>query len=240
MKDGFVIEYQGKTVSLNLNNIKEIYFSNYCNRVCCRTEVKKFLEQNVDNKIVLEWNDEFVNYNLDKINELLNKDSTIDIIREICYFCELILETYFIEEKTYKRIIKTLKIIYNKYGYFMNYDFFDVNPDCNIFRLFKRIYIGGLTARSKRLNNVHGSIHYYIKNIKQIGLLPQLYYLNYLDLFWESIDELIIPIYEHFNEKSKYLIDNNLKYDEDIQSLDDYAIKIEIDNFINGNNIKRL
>ncbi len=238
MKDSYIIEFKGKIITLNLNNIKEVYFSSYCNKVCFSNEVKDFLEQHIDYKIVLEWNNEFVNINLDKIDELLNKNS-FDTIRDICYYFELILDIYFIEKRTYARIIESLKIMFNKFGYFMNYNFFDVNPDCNIFKLFNFIYIRGLTVCSEYLSSVHGSILYYLKNIKYLGLLPQLYYLNYFDLFWKCIDEIIIPIYEHFNEPSKYLKDNNLKYDDDLQSLKKYRLKITIDDFIKENHIKR-
>lgn len=239
MKDSYTIEFKGKKIVLNETNIKEIYFFTKCNKVPFYNEIRDYLNSNFNNKIILEWNDEFVNKYLNEIEILLELDG-LEIIRKICINFKRVLNVFLTVRNTYSRIINLLTRMYKKFGYFMSYSFIDSNPDFNVFGGVLNVsYVYRLSSKEKEFyENCHAYSIFYVDNIDYIGLLPQLYYLNYLDLFWECIDEIIIPIYEHFNEPSKYLKDNNLIYD-DTQTINDFGLKLELDKFVKENNIKR-
>lgn len=52
-----VIEKYGKHITLNTNNIKDIYFLTMCNTICINITIKEFLEKEVDKQTILNWND---------------------------------------------------------------------------------------------------------------------------------------------------------------------------------------
>ena len=238
ISDPYVVQKYGRHVTLNRDNIKDIYFLTACNTACFYTEIEEYLKKEVKEETILEWNDIYVNDYLDKIEELLKKDG-LDIIRTICWHFESAMSIYTKKKTTYIRIISLLKNMYEKYGYFMNYSFLDVNPDTTIMGPFN-IYISMQWERDRIFrSHQHGSINHYLKDLDYVGLIPCLYYLNYMDLFWKCMDELILPIYKHFQEESKYLTDNNLKYFDSFCNVDDYSMKILIDNFIKENNITK-
>ncbi len=229
----------GDNVVLNKDNIKDIYLLTDCNTMCINSTIEEYLKKEVQDKIVLEWNDLFINDYLDKIEYLLNKDG-LDTIRTICFYFKIVMSIYTNKEQTYLRIILLLKSMYKKYGYFMNYSFMDVDPDSTIIGSFKCIYISMKSQRDFIYEREsHGSIHHYMNNIDYVGLLPNMYYLNFMNLYWKCIDELVLPIYNHFKEESKYLVDNNLEYNEKPNNLNDYSMKKLIDNFNNKYNINR-
>lgn len=88
-----VIKKYGNHVTLNMNNIKDIYFLTSCNTSCVNTTIEEFIEKNVGKENVLKWNDIYINSYLDKIEKLLIKDN-IETIRSICKYFKIAMSIY--------------------------------------------------------------------------------------------------------------------------------------------------
>lgn len=219
-------------VELDEKNIKDIYFLSYCNSMIVSEYIENYLKRNYSNNIILKWNDEYVNILLDEICILLKNDG-METIKKITNLLKRSITIFSKEKSTYKRIIDIIVMFYNKFGYFMNYFIKDkLKPDDIVFGYFIGIYIN-LYHSEMSYKQSSGRIYHYIDNIDYDGLIPNLYYLGYVDLLKEAVNKLIKPIYANFEECSKYMSDNNLVYDNQSleSSLDNYSLKLLLDNF---------
>ena len=197
-------------IILTLENAKEYYKNEYCNTFLM-FEKRDFYFKNFDKDTFLKWNDEKINEKLDEIEKMLELPRTLDNARMICFEFSLLNNIYTTEYNTYKRIISFLKKLYNKYGYFMNYYLYDVDRDSRVFGDFARYYIRIYHSTNQLLLNAASS-YFYDSERKYDGLMPNLHYLGYMDLFDEYINDCFIPIVVHFHEKNDLMIDNDVYY----------------------------
>ena len=127
MRESFVIFSKGDSKTfykdeLNDNTIKEIYFF-----ATCDSRKSPFLEEYIYNhctkRQLIDWNNEYVNLELDKAFKALDEATIDDIdrIKQIC-FMTFSFNIYIEDKETYKRIIKFYHELHKKFGYFMHYD----------------------------------------------------------------------------------------------------------------------
>lgn len=212
-----VIEKYGKNCKLNENNIKDIYFMMGCNNSVNDYEITQYLEKHYNKEEILQWNDEYINNELDLCHRLLSNtdwDSISTIGTKIYELCR----AFTAERSTYERIIDFLKKFYDTYGYFMNYYILKKLPEYpyedKSFSSFQLIYI----YEHRKLNKLElwgqstGAEWRYLKDDGYFGMIPRFHKLGYKDLLDRVLIELIIPIFDHLYEKNSIMEKFDIQY----------------------------
>lgn len=235
-----VYEKYGKSVRLTKENAMDIYKMMDCNTPTVNSALTDYLVKNFSEEIILNRNDSFIQEILDEIDRLMAFDG-IDTIRELSYQFYKAVKVFTKNKKIYESIIGQLCRYFEKFGYFMNYHFLDVDPDCRTFALFRQILIMPKSDRAYNFERYStGSIFFYYPDIKYKGLLPALYYLGYTELFEKCVKEVVKPIYRHYQESSGYMKKYKLEYfNENKRAEDDGLFKL-LDDFVRENGIRSL
>lgn len=223
---------------LTISNAKDIYFDLHCQLYGFVGESElKFYEDNFSFEIYEEWHNEYINKQIDYLQELFNEKPSLNTIRKHCTIFYKISNIFVKNKDIYFWMIHYLEKLFETYGYFMNYPFVDEIPNDNSFALYRSFLIMGMDYREECIakRNVSSVIFHYPKeNYK--GIIPTLYYLEYFDILKMFFDKIVIPYFEHYYESSDLLTSHHLTYynerklieeSEWYNSLNDFIIEKE-------------
>ncbi len=207
-------------------NAKEIYYSKYF----INENALKFYYDNFTKEELLKWNDEYLNKKLDICDSLFNKEKTFETLSEHCsifpYNCDIFTDN----EYTYKRIINYLKKLYNEYGYFINYLFYDpFNREFDFgpseFSRFTNIFIGRRFQGDVEKERKYFESHYhYYPQYDYCGLIHVINMLGFKDLLDELLTDITLPIFKNY-KKQKYFGDYEIKYKSYSDTYDENDVK---------------
>ncbi|MCD8371741.1 MAG: hypothetical protein LUD27_00365, partial [Clostridia bacterium] len=231
-------------VSFNIitDNAKEIYFALSCNYYYNDTEIDSFITDNFTKEQAILWNDEYINALIDKSLPLLQKDDwktisqTGENIRTIC-------KIYTDSKETYQRILDFLKAFYSAYGYFVNYNLLPKEQNNETFPYWCRyLYL----EKSYTEVKTTGTELNYLEDDNYYGLIPRLCKLNYNELLTSLLNEVIVPIFEHYKEQQGNIITpvmakNNIVYSDlrrySGEDADDWYFKKEVAKYLKNRGV---
>lgn len=223
-----IVKKFGKNCKLNKDNIKDVYFTLYCNNLGYDPKITKFLTSHYSREEILSWNNEYICNNIAECRKLLKNDewSTIKTIgKKIVNLCSVF--TY--EQQIYEYIIDLLDDFYGKYGYFMNFSFIKSTPDYpgedRTFYNFLDIYIAETSLENKEfIAKSTGCEYAYLPDDGYRGLIPRLRKLACFQTLNRLFVEIIAQIFIHFNETSEIMNKNNIIPLHLSDKLEDYIL----------------
>jgi len=220
-----IFRYKSLDKEIIKENAKDIYYSTYNMTL----ENLNFYYENFTNEEFLKWNDEYINKELDICESYFNEEICLTTLAKHIYKFSYLVEVFTNNKETYIRIIKYLKRLYSKYGYFISYLYkdpfgrdFDWGP--SVFVKFLWIYLRtnnkGSSDRSKKYFE---SVYYFYPNYQYCGIIHHLNLCGFYDVLNSLFIDLIIPIFENY-QKQEYFLDLKIEYIENKKGLKQYGL----------------
>lgn len=209
---------------------KDYYYFSYCCIKLMRKEARQFYIKEISKEELIKWNDEYINTKLDECYKKIKTEYSVESISDICYILKFSNKDFTDNKNTYKRIIDLIKLLNNKYGYFMYYKTSESTKGrCAKISGYPETLIDKpeINYDKNKLPNEQrlDKLTYYFPDALYDGIIPSLYYLGYMDLYEEFMEDIISKIFSNFLHINKFMIENGIVYQEsNTLSINNYSL----------------